>query len=157
MHNRAGRSPTFWLALLGLAGTRGLASPIEEDISFKTSPSLSWSDHNLESDSRVRPGPASPWTRESQLTARMHNVGLTNKQTDRHTGLRTLLLPLMLEGNIISYTLLQKQLKFSKVAFLWEKIVSQWTLGVTLRTIRQNLKDFMLRSVTQGHQGKWRD
>ncbi len=33
---RAGRSPTFWtrgLALLGLAGTRGLASPIEELLS----------------------------------------------------------------------------------------------------------------------------
>ncbi len=45
--NRAGRSPTFWtrgLALLGLAGTRGLASPIEEVLSFKTSPSLPISD-----------------------------------------------------------------------------------------------------------------
>ena len=40
---RAGTSPTFWtrgLASLGLAGTRGLASPIEELLSFNTSPSL---------------------------------------------------------------------------------------------------------------------
>ncbi len=43
----AGTSPTFWtrgLACLGLAGTRGLASPTEELLSFKTSPSLLRSD-----------------------------------------------------------------------------------------------------------------
>ena len=62
-------------------GTRGLASPIEEDLSFKTGPRLSIShcsgalfgesdeSFEVDSDSRVRPGPASPWTRESQLTA----------------------------------------------------------------------------------------
>ncbi len=39
----AGTSPTVWtrgLATLGLAGTRGLASPIEELPSFKISPRL---------------------------------------------------------------------------------------------------------------------
>ena len=65
--------------------------------------------------------------------------------------------------SLVDYTLLQKKLKFSKVAFLLEMIVCQWTLGhtsllqcswdqiaknpilkwgllqVTLRTIRQNL------------------
>ncbi len=43
----AGTSPTFWtrgLAILGLAGTRGLASPIEDLPSFKMSPSLSRSE-----------------------------------------------------------------------------------------------------------------
>ena len=42
--SRAGTSPTRWtrgLASLGLAGTRGLASPLEEFLSFKISPSLS--------------------------------------------------------------------------------------------------------------------
>ncbi len=41
--SRAGTSPTVWtrgLACLGLAGTRGLAGPIEELPSFKMSPSL---------------------------------------------------------------------------------------------------------------------
>ena len=41
---RAGTNPTFWtrgLASPGLAGTRGLASPVEELLSFKISPSLS--------------------------------------------------------------------------------------------------------------------
>ncbi len=40
VESSAGASPTFWthgLASLGLAGTRGLASPIEEVLSFKTS------------------------------------------------------------------------------------------------------------------------
>ncbi len=43
----AGTSPTVWtrgLASLGLAGTRGLASPIADLLSFKTSPKLSRSD-----------------------------------------------------------------------------------------------------------------
>ncbi len=43
----AGTSPTFWtrgLAALGLAGTRGLASPIEDLPSFKMNPSLSRSE-----------------------------------------------------------------------------------------------------------------
>ncbi len=44
--------------------------------------------------------------------------------------------------NVSTYTLLQKKLKFSKVAFLLEKIVVQ---------------DLKSRSVTQGHQGKWTD
>ncbi len=45
--NSAGTSPTVWtrgLASLGLAGTHGLASPIEDLLSFKTNPSLSRSD-----------------------------------------------------------------------------------------------------------------
>ncbi len=60
--NRAGRSPTFWtrgLTFLGLAGTRGLASLTKEVLSFK------WT--------RTLVGPASPWTRESQLTALVSN------------------------------------------------------------------------------------
>ncbi len=47
MQSRAGTSPSVWtrgLAFLGLAGTRGLASPIEDLLSFKISPSLSKSD-----------------------------------------------------------------------------------------------------------------
>ncbi len=48
IYTRAGRSPTFWtrgLAILGLAGTRGLANPEEEPLSFKTSHNLSNLDH----------------------------------------------------------------------------------------------------------------
>ncbi len=55
-------------------------------------------------------------------------------------------------GHYQMYTLLQKKLKFSKVAFLLEKIVCHWALGH-----RQNLKDLLSRSATQGHQGKWTD
>ncbi len=50
LHTRAGTSPTFWthgLAFLGLAGTRGFASPIEDL-------------RRLDSDSGVQAGPESP-------------------------------------------------------------------------------------------------
>ena len=39
--------------------------------------------------------------------------------------------PIHSPGMCIVYTLLQKKRKFSKVAFLLEKIVCQWTLGHT--------------------------
>ncbi len=59
-----GRSPIFWthgLAFLGLPGTRGLTSPIEEFSNYDDS-------FEVESDSRVWPGLASPGNRESPLT-----------------------------------------------------------------------------------------
>ncbi len=60
----AGTSPTLWtrgLAALGLAGTRGLASPTEDLPSFKMSPGESGESFE------AGLGPASPgWTRESK-------------------------------------------------------------------------------------------
>ena len=103
MQTRAGRSPTFWTggpASIGLAGTRELASPLEELLSFKTSPSLSimhqqnqrcvkdstptpsnnvlWTIRSISRavnwHSRVQ-GLASPgWTRESQLSSKLQSV-----------------------------------------------------------------------------------
>ncbi len=78
---RAGTSPTFWtrgLASPGLAGTRGLASPVEELLSE------SHESFEVDSDSRVQLGPASPRTRESGFTAlqRVLNPNAQNlKQT----------------------------------------------------------------------------
>ncbi len=70
--SRAGTSPTVWtrgLACLGLAGTRGLASPI---VGSQASPL------KLDSDSRVQVGPTSPWTRESKLTALVGSVSTSS-------------------------------------------------------------------------------
>ncbi len=68
---RAGKSPTFWtrgLAMLGLAGTRGLASPIEELLSFKTSPSLSRLSHwNRRYLRYYSPTPSQPFLQQWQL------------------------------------------------------------------------------------------
>ncbi len=56
----------FWthgLASLGLVGTLGLASPMGELLSFKTSTSLPSESHEsfeADSDSRVQPGPGGP-------------------------------------------------------------------------------------------------
>ena len=78
---RAGRSPNFWtrgLASPGLVVTRGLASPIEEDLSFDES----GESFEVDSDSRVRPGPTSPRTAllqlhsSEKLTTRQWNFSL---------------------------------------------------------------------------------
>ncbi len=87
---RAGRSPTFWtlgLAFLGLAGTRGLASPIEELLSFKTSSSkyIFDSSTNVTFDSALAsPTSSLKWTRtrESSLDPR---VPINSSTANTHT------------------------------------------------------------------------